>query len=152
MDIVFSYHKPYSLVLICICQLVIKRKKDNKLYFYLCFPMLHVFMHIDLSCQYYSLFISAAHYMLCCKNVSPHLLFKWFLRADVPPSVLSSSFTSIFLHKQQIAFGLPFRLKEKEIFTITDVYFSLCTLRVLAKIYKEMCILPFSFSPASLMS
>ena len=81
-----------------------KRKIASPVYFYLCFLMLYIFMHTDLSCQDYPLFIYTAHYTLCVVQMFPHTYFssgfsvQIFLQACFLPLLLAC------LYKQQIAF------------------------------------------------
>lgn len=88
----------------------------------------------------------------CCADVSPHLLFNWFLKADIPPSVISSYFTCIsFNTNNRLLFSSPLDLRRKKKFTTTEVFFYFPTPRFLAKIYKEIHILVPLF-PDFLMS
>lgn len=90
-----------------------EEENSQNIIFCLTFPMLHMFMHRIFPASFF-LHICSTVYTVCCANVSPHLLFEWFLRADVPPSVLSSSFTSIsFYTNNRLLFSCPLDLRKK---------------------------------------
>lgn len=89
----------------------------------------------------YSLFTSTAKYTVCVVQMFPHAYFSsGFSEQMFPQAYLLPLLLAFFLYKQQIAFRLSFRFKEKKKFTTTDVCFSLPTPRFLVKIYKEVCI------------
>lgn len=57
----------------------------------------------------------ATQYLLvCCANVSLHLLFKYFSEQMFPQVYIFPLLKAFFLHKQQIALRLSFRFKNKK--------------------------------------
>lgn len=74
-------------------------------------------LYFDLNLRMLDIFMPpfATQYLLvCCANVSPHLLFKCFSEQMFPQVYFLPLLKAFFLYKQQIALRLSFRFKKKK--------------------------------------